>query len=107
MKSEVHDPTCLAWTGATCLLQDNAVLIQQLAELQKQCQAFVIEAEALRGQVAKLEGARDAAEGGLAAAQLELEQLKHVLRCELGFKHIVFGCAYRMAHLLLPLVVKA
>ncbi|GAB4818323.1 hypothetical protein N2152v2_005369 [Parachlorella kessleri] len=60
--------------------QENAVLLQQLAELQKQCQAFVVEAEALRGQVAKLEGARDAAEGGLAAAQQELEQLKHMLR---------------------------
>ena len=68
-------------------IPDLAVLLQQLAEVQKQCHAFVNEAEALRGQVAKLEGARDAAEGGLAAAQQELEQLKHVLRCELD-------CAY-------------
>lgn len=32
-------------------LQENPVLAQQLAELQAQCQAFAVEAEALRLQV--------------------------------------------------------
>lgn len=60
--------------------QENTALVQQLAELQGCCKAFAAEAEGLRAQVARLEGARKGAEGGLAAAQRELEQLRSALR---------------------------
>jgi hypothetical protein len=56
------------------------MLMQQLTELQSQCQAFASEAESLRAQLAKLEGARDGAEAGLAAAQEEVEHLRQALR---------------------------
>lgn len=63
--------------------QENTALVQQLEELQGSCQAFAAEAEGLRAQVARLEGTREGAEGGLAAAQRELEQLRSALRWEL------------------------
>ncbi len=61
-------------------MQDSAVLVQQLADLQSQCQSFASEAEALRVQVATLEGARDGAEAALASAQQELAHLKEALQ---------------------------
>lgn len=57
------------------------MLVQQLAELQSQCQAFALEAEELRGRLSSMEAARAGAEAGLASTQQELAQLRDALRC--------------------------
>lgn len=68
-----------ATSGSRAAHEQGAELAAQLAEARQRCSEFAAEAESLRAQAAKLQGARDGAEAALQGATAELEAVKALL----------------------------